>query len=121
MTSSSVRSLCSPARPKTGGVGICTCGTVDGAATGTVEVTDDGAVAGSAGTSAVLITTAVPHLLQKTDSGGTRLPQREQNEPIGSEVVSMGRGITGADSIILLRGRDTSIFFFWKELPELPE
>ena len=108
-------SLRPPPRPKTGGVGTCTCGTTDGIATGVVEM-----IAGVAVDPSGKLTTGVPHLLQNTDSGGTRLPHREQNEPIGNDVVSTGRGIAGADSIIFLRDRVISIFFFWKDAPELP-
>jgi hypothetical protein len=74
---------------------------------------------GIAGCSAE-VTTGVPHRLQNTDSGGTRLPHREQKEPIGREVVSIGRGIAGDESIISLMGRVISIFFFWVDAPELP-
>ena len=114
MTSSSVRSLRSPPRPNTGGLEICTCGTVDGTATGVVEIV----ACGTAGTS-VELTTGVPHRLQNTDSGGTRLPHREQKEPMGSDVVSTGRGIAGTDSTILLMGRVISIFFFGEDATEL--
>ena len=62
-----------------------------------------------------------PHRLQNADSGGTRLPQREQNEPTGREVVSTGRGIEGTDSMIFLRGRVISIFFFSDDVPALPD
>ena len=74
---------------------------------------------GTAGCSAG-VATGVPHRLQNTDSGGTRLPHREQKEPIGKDVVSTGRGIEGAESIISLIGRVISIFFFWVDAPELP-
>jgi hypothetical protein len=100
--------------PKTGGVGICTCGTTDGATTGVVEMI----ACGTAGSS-VELTTGVPHRLQNTDSGGTRLPHREQKEPIGSVVVSTGRGIAGTDSTIFLMGLVISIFFFGEEATEL--
>jgi hypothetical protein len=50
--------------------------------------------------------------LQNADSGGTRLPHRLQNEPVGREVVSTGTGIAGAASTIFFMGRAISIRFF---------
>jgi hypothetical protein len=54
----------------------------------------------------------VPQWLQNVDLKGIRFPHREQNEPEGSDEVSLGIGATGVFSVILPKGRAVSIFFF---------
>jgi hypothetical protein len=53
-----------------------------------------------------------PQWLQNVDLKGTRLPHREQNDPVGRDEVSLGIGATGVFSVILPNGRAVSIFFF---------
>src|SRR5512136_1701102 len=107
ITSSIRLSLFSAVAEITGGGVTGTCGrTGKGCCWGTVPL--------SVGMPAVSVsfTIGVPHRLQNTDSGGTRLPHRLQNEPVGREVVSIGTGIAGAASTIFFIGRATSIRLF---------
>ncbi len=64
-------------------------------------------------------TIGVPQWLQNVEFRGTRFPQREQNEPEGRDEVSTGTGDTGLFSIILLSGREISIFFFTGRVPAI--
>lgn len=57
-----------------------------------------------------------PQRLQNADPTGTRLPHRKQNDPSGSDEVSMGLVGTGPVSTIFFIGRAISIFFFTAEL-----
>ena len=115
----------------TGGVkGVITgqiTGVTCGAGTGSTTGAGAGGVTGSTtGNGSPGRITFVPQWLQNADPGGTRFPQREQNEPWGRVVVSMGLGGTGpvsmglggtgSVSMIFFIGRAISIFFFTAEL-----
>ena len=102
MTSSIGRSLWLAMGLITGGIGTETWGTDD---SGTIAAGSwAGRVAGDS--------TRVPQRLQNAESGGTRLPHREQNDPCGSDEVSTGFCGVCTVSMIFFMGRAISIFFF---------
>ena len=95
-------------------------GDVHGGLTGGWIVTfTDGAAGCCAAAFSGTCTIGVPQWLQNVEFRGTRFPHREQNVPEGSEEVSTGTGDTGLFSMILLSGREISIFFFTGRVPAI--
>lgn len=87
----------------------CSAGRLTG---GWIVTFTDGAAGSGAAAFSGTCTIGVPQWLQNVEFRGIRFPHREQNVPDGRDEVSTGTGDTGLFSMILLSGREISIFFF---------
>ena len=88
------------------------CCSAGGLTGGWIVTFTDGAAGCGAAAFSGTCTIGVPQWLQNVEFRGTRFPHREQNVPEGRDEVSTGTGDTGLFSMILLSGREISIFFF---------